>query len=76
MFEEYLNALNPKVFSAMGGYPKYGIEIDGTFYDLPIRKGVRADGTPGLIIEQSEDLAKAVDNFDQNNESVLKTADS
>ena len=75
-FEEFLNVVDPRVFSEMGGYPKYGIEIDGRFYDLPIIKGVRPDGSKGLIIQQSDDVIKAVDDFDRANESILKTSDS
>lgn len=75
-FEEFLNVVDPRVFSEMGGYPKYGVEIDGRFYDLPITKGVRSDGTKGLVIQQSDDVIKAIDDFDKANESVLKTSDS
>ena len=75
-FEDFLNSVDPRVFSEMGGYPKYGIEVDGTFYDLPIAEGIRADGTKGLVIQQSDDLTKAISNFDDTNESIIRTADS
>lgn len=65
-FETFLNKVNPKVFSDMGGYPKYGIEIDGKFYDLPISQ---VDGR--LTISRGTDLNDAVRAFDEGNEQIL-----
>lgn len=74
--ERYLNSTQQKVFDDMGGFPRYGVEIGTKRYELPIRRVTMPDGTSKIVIERPEDFTRAISDYDNEVEKIVRFQDT
>lgn len=70
--ENLLNSTQTKVFDGMGGLPRYGIDVGGTRFELPVVRQVMPDGSSQIVIQRSDALNNAISKYDSYVEGIVK----
>ena len=56
----------------MGGLPRYGIDVGGTRFELPVVRQVMPDGSSQIVIQRSDALNNAISKYDSYVEGIVK----